>query len=935
MANNYKKSMNLPSTEFPMRAQLSQREPAWIERWESEKIYEKVQKNRSEAELFVLHDGPPYANGHIHMGTAFNKTIKDIVIKYKTMRGYRAPYIPGWDTHGQPIEHQVEKNLGPERMAEISRAKLRYKCRDYALKFVDIQRSEFKRLGVLGDWENPYLTLNHEYEAGNVEVFKKMYLDGSVYRGRKAVHWCTHCKTALAEAEIEYADDTSTSVYVAYELNGPTPWDAQAQGTPVSVLIWTTTPWTLPANGFVTLNAEAEYVAVRVESWVLVLAKDLLEQVASAAGWESYEVLEGTKTGEELSHLTYRHPVHESRSECRIITDPYVEMSTGTGAVHGAGGHGAEDNLLAVKHDLPIYMPVDDEGYFDEGGGPFKGNMVRRDDDQIIAWLDEKGTLVAQAPITHSYPHCWRCKEPVIFRATEQWFVSMDKTGLRQAAIDNFDSFTWIPAWTRNRMGAMVSDRPDWCISRQRSWGVPIPVHHCKECGEVVANEQTFDAIIELFKNEGADAWYTKEPAEYLPGDLKCPHCGCTEFEPESDIVDVWWESGVSHISVCEARPELRRPADLYLEGSDQHRGWFQSSYLTSMGFDGTAPYKNLMTCGFVVDGDGRKMSKSLGNVVSPMDVAKKSGADIIRLWVGTTDYSQDMRWSDEIVARASDTYRRIRNTFRFLLSNVSDLEQADMIDPADMLEIDQAELVRLADVVKEVTQHNDEWHFYLAQRAISDYLGELSATYLDVLKDRLYAEAPHSPARRSAQSVLAHILQTLVRVLAPVLAFTTDETWSFMPEWMTQGVESVHLTDWPVVPIEGIDENALRAKYATLRAVREEVTKALEEARNNKLINKSQEAALSLEVGSETYAALEATDKEILCELFIVADVNFAKRASDDESIKAEVLLAQGEKCPRCWNYRTLGEVDGHSDVCTRCAHVLDEIGFKVEEGQ
>lgn len=928
MGNNYKKSMNLPSTDFPMRANLSQREPGWIEQWEEKKIYEKALKQRENAELFVLHDGPPYANGHIHMGTAFNKIIKDVVIKYKTMQGYRAPYIPGWDTHGQPIEHQVEKNLGPERMAEISRAKLRLKCRDYALKFVDIQRSEFKRLGVLGDWENPYLTLNHEYEAGNVEVFKKMYLDGSVYRGRKAVHWCMHCKTALAEAEIEYADDTSTSVYVAYELNGPTPWDGQAAGTPVSVLIWTTTPWTLPANGFVTLNGEADYVAVRVKSWVLVLAKDLLEQVATAAGWEEYEVLEGTRTGAELSHLTYKHPVHESRNACRIITDPYVEMSTGTGAVHGAGGHGAEDNLLAVKHDLPIYMPVDDEGYFDEGGGPFKGNKVRRDDDQIIAWLQEKGTLVASAPITHSYPHCWRCKEPVIFRATEQWFVSMDKTGLRQAAIDNFDSFTWIPEWTRNRMGAMVSDRPDWCISRQRSWGVPIPVHHCKDCGEVVANAETFDAIIDLFKREGADAWYTKEPAEYLPKDLKCPHCGCTEFVPESDIVDVWWESGVSHISVCEARPELRRPADLYLEGSDQHRGWFQSSYLTSMGYDGTAPYKNLMTCGFVVDGEGRKMSKSIGNVVSPMDIAQKSGADIIRMWVGTTDYSQDMRWSDEILARASDMYRRIRNTFRFLLSNVADMTESDKVAHADLLEIDQAELVRLADVIAEVTRHNNEWHFYLAQRALSDYLGDLSSTYLDVLKDRLYADAPASVARRSAQTVLAEILSALVRMFAPILAFTADETWGFMPQWLTEGRESVHLSDWPVPNIAGLEADALRAKYGQLRAVREVVTKALEEARNEKLISKSQEARVVITAPNEFIAVLKDTAQQTLQELFIVSGVEVVA----GEELGVVVELAQGEKCPRCWNYRTLGEVEGHEDVCTRCAHVLDEIGFVAE---
>ncbi|MBK5210729.1 MAG: isoleucine--tRNA ligase [Coriobacteriia bacterium] len=934
MATNYKKSMNLPKTDFPMRANLSQREPAWIQMWDEKRIHEKAVARRAECPSFILHDGPPYANGHIHMGTAFNKIIKDIIVKYKTMRGFYSPYVPGWDTHGQPIEHQVEKNLGPERMAEISRAKLRMKCRDYALKFVDIQRGEFKRLGVLGDWDNPYLTLNHEYEAGNVEVFKKMYLDGSVYRGRKAVHWCTTCKTALAEAEIEYAADTSTSIYVAYELNGPTPWDAQANGVPVSILIWTTTAWTLPANGFVTLNPEAAYVAVKVESRVLVVAEELLPKLVEELGWTDYEVLSETRTGTELSELTYKHPVHESRRENRIITDQYVDMSTGTGAVHGAGGHGAEDNLLAVKYDLPIYMPVDDEGFFDEGGGPFEGNKVRRDDHLIIDWLAERGTLVGSKKITHSYPHCWRCKNPVIFRATEQWFVSMDGTGLRKAAIDNFDSFTWIPAWTRNRMGAMISDRPDWCISRQRSWGVPIPVHHCKECGEIVATAETFDAIIELFSIEGADAWYTKDPTEYLPAGTVCKHCGCSELVPESDIVDVWWESGVSHISVLEKRPELHRPAELYLEGSDQHRGWFQSSYLTSMGYDGTAPFKNLLTCGFVVDGDGRKMSKSVGNVISPIDIMNKLGADIIRLWVGTTDYSQDMTVSDEILARSSDTYRRLRNTFRFLLSNLDDFNAEDVVALNRLEELDRAELVRLADVLEEVTRHNDEWHFYSAQRAIADYAGELSSTYLDVLKDRLYAEAPNSPARRSAQTAISVLLSTLVRALAPVLAFTCDETWSFIPAWMTQGVESIHLTDWPVVDLTGVDVAAVRAKFAVLRTVRDAVTKALEDARNEKLVNKSQEAAIVVTCAPEVAHILEMSEPSMLEELFIVSHVEVKSDPSTEE-IGVKVIAAQGEKCPRCWNYRPLGQVEGHSDVCTRCAHVLDEIGFSDSAGE
>lgn len=932
MGNNYKKSMNLPQTDFPMRANLNTREPLLLQKWAEEDTYHAILKRHENDEPFVLHDGPPYANGHIHMGTAFNKVIKDIVVKYQAMTGHYTPYIPGWDTHGQPIEHQVEKNLGPERMKEIPRFKLRYKCRDYALKFVDIQREEFKRLGVLGEWDEPYLTLNHSYEAGNVEVFKKMYLDGSVYRGRKAVHWCTHCKTALAEAEIEYADDTTTSVYVAYAFEGATPWDEEAAGLPVSVLIWTTTPWTLPANGFVVLNGQADYVAVRKDGRVLVMARELVESVAKELEWDEYEILSTVLKGEDVAKLTYAHPVHESRTHNRIITDPYVDMSTGTGCVHGAGGHGAEDNALAVKHGLPLYMPVDDEGYFDEGGGPFKGNRVRVDDDKIIAWLEERGTLVGSKKLTHSYPHCWRCKNPVIFRATEQWFVSMDGTGLRQQALEHFDDFTWIPAWTRNRMGAMIADRPDWCISRQRSWGVPIPVHHCASCGEVVANAETFDAVIALFREKGADAWYTEDPASYLPAGLTCPHCGGTTFTPESDILDVWWESGVSHISVLKERTGLSRPVDLYLEGSDQHRGWFQSSYLTSMGYDGTAPYKNLMTCGFVVDGEGRKMSKSVGNVVSPMDVTGKFGADIIRLWVATTDFSQDMRWSDEIAARTSDLYRRIRNIFRFLLSNLDGFDSSDQVATVDLLPADRAALVELSTLIEEVTTYNSTWRFYLAQRAISDYVGDLSSTYLDVLKDRLYAEAPDSLARRSAQTVLASILATLVRLMAPVLAFTSEEVWSFMPAWMTEGLTSVHLANWPTLDVSGIDLEAERAQSALVRTLRESVTKQLEEARTNGQFKKSQEAAVVLSIPEAERAAVEAIGAERLAEAFIVSEVHF-EQAAPGADFAARIVAAEGEKCPRCWNYRTLGTDPKHADVCERCAQVLTQTGFVPEE--
>ena len=912
-----------------MRANLSSREPQWQAFWDENDIYGKSVARRAvvrETKPFILHDGPPYANGHIHMGTAYNKILKDLINKYKTMTGYYAPYVPGWDCHGQPIEHQVEKNLGPARMAEISVAELRTKCRYYALKWIDIQRNEFKRLGVLGDWENPYLTFNPQYEAGNVEVFRDMYLKGSIYRGRKAIHWCTRCETALAEAEIEYADEKSPSIYVAYHLLDESPWAAVAGDDSVSILIWTTTPWTLPANAFVVLNGEAEYVAVRNQGKVLILAKALLEQVAQQFGWDEsdYEMLEGTYTGDQLAGLSYAHPIHDERA-CNVIVDPFVDLTTGTGAVHGAGGHGVEDNQLALKHDIPIYMPVRDDGTFDGGGGPFEGNQVRRDDHKIVAWLRERGSLIAENEITHSYPHCWRCKEPVIFRATEQWFVSMTKTGLRDDAIKNLESFTWIPAISSKRMSAMITDRPDWCISRQRSWGVPLPVFRCASCDEVIANEQTFEAVIELFKTEGADAWYTLAPSQYLPESIACA-CGCVDLKPETDILDVWWESGVSHTSVLKARPELEYPAQMYLEGSDQHRGWFQSSYLTSMGAYGCSPFENLLTHEFTVDGEGRKMSKSIGNVISPIDVVDRLGADIVRLWVASSDFGQSVAISDEILDRTSEAYRKIRNTFRFLLSNLDDFTPADGLPFDQLTEMDQAELVRLSDLIDKVTGYNEAWRFYLAQREINDYMNNLSNVYLDILKDRLYSDGADWPTRRSAQTVLNVLLQTLLRLLAPVLAYTCEEVWQFMPETLREG-ESVHLTDWPTLDLSMLDTQTLRGDYQMVREVRDAVTKALEDARNDKVVGKSQEAVVHLRVDPDMAQIISKRGDQALREFLIVSDVIVTSDGDPGEIIVTPQVTTL-EKCPRCWNYRQLGDDDSHVEVCERCARALSERG-------
>lgn len=904
-----------------MRANLAQREPAWLERWNELDIYRRGNDKRAGGPAFILHDGPPYANGHIHMGTAYNKVLKDLIVKYKIMRGFYSPYVPGWDCHGQPIEHQVEKNLGPEKMKAISQAKLRELCRDYALKFVGVQREEFKRLGVIGDWDNPYLTLNHGYEAGNVKVFKKMYMDGAIFKGAKPIHWCVRCHTALAEAEIEYGDETSTSIYVAFRFIDPTPFDEFGL---VSVLIWTTTPWTLPANVAVTLAEDADYVGVRLtDGRVLVMAEDLVEQVAEVAGWEGFEILGPRVKGSTLSGLTYAQPIHEGVSGV-IVTGSHVELSTGTGAVHTAPGHGDEDYQVGLKFGLPMPMPVRDDGTFDKGGGPFAGMSVQAANPEIVAWLRERSVLIAATQISHSYPHCWRCKQPVIFRATEQWFVSMERTGLRDDAMKAISEVEWIPGFSVNRISAMVGDRPDWCISRQRAWGVPVPVFTCSKCGETVATEKTFDAVISLFETQGADAWFTMAPHEYLPADTACGRCGVgpDALKAENDIVDVWWESGVSHTSVLETRDELHRPAEMYLEGSDQHRGWFQSSLLTSVGAYGHAPFERVLTHGFIVDGDGRKMSKSVGNVVSPLDVMKTSGADIIRLWVASADYSQDVSVSDEILDRTAESYRRIRNTFRFLLSNLFDFDPAtDSVAWDEMPQLDRFAMVQLADALETVASHFDEWRFYAAMRSFSDYLGELSSVYLDVLKDRLYADAADSLSRRSAQTVLASILGTLVRALAPVLSFTAEEVWSFMPSSM-RDEESVLLADWPVVEVPAVQGAELRASYAEVLVAREFVTKALEDARNAKTIGKSQEARVVLSAPAEAYAVLSAHPPTELAELFIVSDVELAPA----DGYGVEILAAAGEKCPRCWNYRTLGADSAHPEVCERCAGVLGD---------
>lgn len=939
MASDYKDTMNLPDTDFPMRGNLPENEPKRLKAWEEMDLYSKVLEHNADGEPFVLHDGPPYANGPIHIGHAFNKILKDFVNKSHAQMGYFTPYVPGWDCHGQPIEHMVEKTLGPEKMAQTSLPKLRELCRDWATKYVDIQRDGFKRLGVNADWSHPYLTYTPDYEAGNVELFRDMYLKGSIYRGRKPIHWCTNCHTALAEAEIEYADETSPSIFVAFKLDDVPGLFEEVGVKDASILIWTTTPWTLPANTAVSLAPNADYVAVSVNGNNYIMAEELVGKVAEIAGWHNWSVASDSSgepvriKGKELSGITYTAPIRKDLKG-KIIYGDHVTLDTGTGAVHTAPGHGQDDYLVGLEFDVPLLMPVDDNGVFTDEAGIFAGKNIDDATPDIIKYLTDEGVLIARQDISHSYPHCWRCHEPVIFRATDQWFVSMEKNSLRQDSLNAIKTeVEWIPEWAINRISSMVEDRPDWCISRQRSWGVPIPVFKCDKCSTTIADKQTFDAVIELFNNYGSDAWFVQDPHDYLPSDTKCPNCGSTEFSPEHDILDVWWESGVSHTSVLKHRAGegLRFPADMYLEGSDQHRGWFQSSLLTSVGAYGMAPYKSVMHCGFTVDENGEKMSKSKGNGIDPAEVIDKFGADVLRLWVSSVDYSQDVRISDNILNQTADTYRRIRNTFRYLLGSLSDFDpEKDAIKNWDELEpIDKWIYVQTLKLLDDVEQAYKTYKFHGVYRSIYEYIvGDLSSIYMDVSKDRLYSEAINSSRRRSAQTMLANVLEVFVRVLAPILSFTCDEVWEHYPSAMAKDPDrqiSAQLAGWPnkndfmpSMPDGSLDE--IEKQFSVVLSARDAVTKAIEDARDSNIVKKSQEADIELSGPTSDIAVLKQMPQGSLEEMFIVANVDL--KESDSDEFLATATKTELPKCERCWNYRELA--DGQTEICLRCQEVL-----------
>lgn len=940
--SKYNDTMQLPKTGFPMRGGLPKNEPKRLAAWYENHVYEQLQKKNEGHKKFVLHDGPPYANGPIHIGHAMNKISKDIIMRYHAMQGEQTPYVPGWDCHGQPIEHKVEEMLGTKKFNATPTAKIRELCNKFAVENIDLQREGFKRLGVLGDWDNPYLTLYHEHDAADIEVFKAMFDKGMIYRGRKPVHWCKHCHTALAEAEIEYSDEVSPSVFVRFELID-VPEALRSAGVPVDVVIWTTTPWTLPANAGVALLADADYIAVEAEGRLGIMAKALWEKVFhGVAGIEDacLYVPEGATEpwsvhGEELVDITYTHPIF-SDVQGRIVTADYVTLEDGTGCVHTAPGHGVDDYYTGMRCNLPIIMPVDDDGHFYAGdglgtGGPFSGMDTDEANPHIIEFLRERGTLVAEKKINHSYPHCWRCKNPVIFRATDQWFVSMDETNLRGEALDQvLNHVTWYPDHAKNRIGSMVEGRPDWCISRQRNWGVPIPSYTCADCGEKVMNDATLDAVIALFKEKGSDAWFTDAPEEYLGEACVCPKCGGHHLKADRDILDVWWDSGVSWKAVCENREELEYPADMYLEGSDQHRGWFQSSLLTSVGANGVAPYKAVVSQGFTLDGQGRKMSKSLGNVIDPNKVCDEMGADIIRLWVASVDTSTDVAIDHEILARTSDAYRRFRNTFRFLLGELEGQfePETDGVPFSDLTALDQLMVARLTQVQAEVDAAYAGYEFNRAYRVLYDFVvTELSNVYLDALKDRLYCEKPGSLARRSAQTVLAELLSMLLRDLQPILAFTCDEVMAYAPAGCRGGETYAAMLDWYQAPISVEEANEYSEVLTAALALRGAVTKALEDARTAGTFTKSQEVRISATVPSSDFALLTGERGIDLAEFFIVSEVALMENEdAEDDGITVTVDAARGERCDRCWNYREDTGVHGeHEHICSRCAAALE----------
>ena len=936
MGQDYNKTINLPKTDFPMRAALAKREPGMLEDFERRDIYRRLMAKNEGKPKFILHDGPPYANGNIHIGTAMNKVLKDFIVRYKNMSGFQAPYVPGWDTHGMPIETAIQKQ-GVKR-SEMPVPEFRDKCRTFALEQLDKQREDFKRLGVMGDWDHPYVTLTPEFEAEQVKVFGAMARKGLIYQGLKPTYWCPTCETALAEAEVEYADDPVTTIFVKFRVH-----DDQGKLSQYGDLdkmffvIWTTTTWTLPGNMAICLNPQLDYALVRANGEVYIVAAELADGVMKESGITEYEIL-ATMPGTFFERMTAYHPFMNRDS--LIILGDHVTLDAGSGCVHTAPAFGLDDFYVCQRYeqiptDITMEVSVDARGLLNEYAGPYAGLHVQKAHPVIFKDLQEGGYILSAKDIVHSYPHCWRCKKPVIFRATQQWFASVD--AIKDQAVAACEDIFWKPAWGKERMISMIRERSDWCISRQRTWGVPIPMFFCQECGKPYCTEESIDKISKLFGAEGSNAWWERSVEELMPEGAKC-ECGCTSFRKEKDILDVWFDSGSTWAAVANQRPELGYPADLYLEGGDQYRGWFQSSMLTSIAVNGVAPYKQIITHGWTVDGQGKVMHKSLGNAISPQDTIQQYGADIFRLWVSSADYTQDMRLSKDILKQLADAYLKIRNTCRYILGNLEGFDPDDQVAYGDMIELDQWAVTRCNDLVAECRRHYDGYEFHSVYRAIYNFcVIDMSNFYLDIIKDRLYCEAPGSFPRKSAQSAIYRILDAMVRLLAPVLAFTSEEIWAAMPHAQGDDAESVLFNPMPEADPALAFTPEQSAYWADILALKDDVNKALEEVRAAKTVKKSTDAKLTLYLDDSAWERFQKLQGHHFEALFIVSRVEIVHGAGQGyqgetfPGLTVRVEMDEAPKCPRCWNHHpSIGTPGGHPELCPRCAAVVRAMGLE-----
>ena len=935
-----KSTINLPKTGFPMKANLPQNEPKMLARWEEQHIYDRIREKRKGSPPYVLHDGPPYTSGPIHLGTALNKCLKDFIVKSKTMSGFDAPYVPGWDCHGLPIEIKVDKELGGKKL-QMHPSDVRAECRKYAQKFLDLQRQQFRRIGVFGRFDQPYSTMTPQYESVVLETFYSFYENGFVYKGLRAVYWCMHDETALAEAEVEYENHTSSTVWVKYALlDDPAKIDPALAGRKLSTIIWTTTPWTLPASMAVAFHPDEEYVALESGGEAYIVASKLAKDAAEKCGLANPREL-AHFPGRKLERLNFQHPFLD-RKVLGVLAD-YVTMDTGTGVVHTAPSHGAEDFATGVKYGLDATSNVDEKGILRNGLPEYDGKRVWDANQPIIDLVKRRGALLHTEKTEHSYPHCWRCHNPVIFRATEQWFISMEtpmpggqgkEDTLRTRTLSEIKNVKWDPAWGEERLSNMIQTRPDWCISRQRVWGVPIAVFLCESCGKPLHDHAINRKVVALFARSGADAWFTSESDTILPAGTKCPHCGGNKFEKETDIFDVWLESGASYLALIGAEPDYPWPSDLYLEGGDQYRGWFQSSLLCAMGTRATPPYRGVVTPGWTLDEKGQAMSKSRGNDVDPVDIASRLGGEIVRFWTASVDFREDVVGSEALMQRVGENYKKIRNTFRYILSNLYDFDPVkDAVSFDKMEELDQYMLRQTCSFASDVRNWYDEFAFHKIYHRVNHFcIVDLSAFYFDVLKDRLYTSAPKSQARRSAQTAVWRIGEALVRFLAPIMTFTSEEVWRYLPK-VDGRSDSVHLAMFPtaadILGGQVAEQDELQQKdWLSLRGVRDEVLKALEEARNNKLIGGGLEAQVHLSAPDPLYALLKRYEAQLRY-LFIVSSVSLRQGPGNGTaSVHVEIKKAEGAKCERCWNYSAhVGEDKNYPTVCERCSAVLKEI--------